>query len=159
MAEKPKNRPKSASAEELLKTRDKYLMPALITYFSKPVTVVKAEMQYVYDETGKKYLDAFSAVVTISVGHCHPNIVPEVQKQMGKLQHITSLYLSEPMIKYAEKLASIAPGSFFWSTMPLSEPPSLKILTGETIVLIWIPSSMAASISSAKAGMSSCALR
>src|SRR5262245_15818276 len=72
--------------------REEYLLPSTMTYFSDPIQVVKGEMQYVYDEKGKKYLDGFSAVVTISVGHCHPDIVPRVQKQVGDLQHMTTLY-------------------------------------------------------------------
>ena len=41
-----------------------------------PMNIVKGEMQFVYDDAGKKYLDGFSAVVTISVGHCHPEVQP-----------------------------------------------------------------------------------
>ncbi|MFH2071098.1 MAG: aspartate aminotransferase family protein, partial [Elusimicrobiota bacterium] len=108
---------KKLSAAEIKEKREKYLMPAYMTYFTEPVQIVRGEMQYVYDDKGKKYLDAFSAVVTISVGHCHPDIVPAVQKQNATLQHITTLYYTEALVKLAEKLASITPGdlqkSFF----------------------------------------------
>jgi len=108
---------KSLSVEEIKKKREEFLMPAYLTYFKEPVHIVRGEMQYLYDDEGKKYLDAFSAVVTISVGHCHPDIIPEVQKQTAALQHITTLYYTESLVKLAEKLASIMPGdlqkSFF----------------------------------------------
>ncbi|MFH1352470.1 MAG: aspartate aminotransferase family protein [bacterium] len=108
---------KNLTKTEIKEMREKFLMPAYMTYFKEPVQIVRGEMQYVYDSDGKRYLDAFSAVVTISVGHCHPDIVPEVQKQNATLQHMTTLYYTESLVKLAEELASIAPGklqkSFF----------------------------------------------
>jgi alanine-glyoxylate transaminase / (R)-3-amino-2-methylpropionate-pyruvate transaminase len=50
-------------------------------------------MQYVWDETGKQYLDAFAGIVTVSVGHCHPHVVERVREQVGRLQHTTTIYL------------------------------------------------------------------
>src|SRR3989339_132709 len=111
------NKTKNLTKEEIRDKREKFLMPAYMTYFKDPVQIVRGEMQYVYDDQGKRYLDAFSAVVTISVGHCHPDIVPEVQKQNATLQHMTTLYYTESLVRLAEELASIAPGklqkSFF----------------------------------------------
>ena len=102
---------KRLSSAEIREKREKFLMPAYMTYFKNPVHIVKGEMAYLYDDKGKKYLDAFSAVVTISVGHCHPDIIPEVQKQNATLQHATTLYYTESIVRYAEKLASVAPGN------------------------------------------------
>jgi len=102
---------KRLSAEEIAEKREKFLMPAYMTYFAEPVHIVKGEMQYLYDDKGKKYLDAFSAVVTISVGHCHPDIVLEVVKQNQTLQHATTLYYTASLVRYAEALAGIAPGN------------------------------------------------
>lgn len=90
--------------------REEYLLPSTMTYFSDPIQIVRGEMQYVYDEKGKQYLDGFSAVVTISVGHCHPDIVPRVQKQVGTLQHMTTLYYHPTIAQYGKKLASTMPG-------------------------------------------------
>ncbi|MDI6641317.1 MAG: aspartate aminotransferase family protein [Elusimicrobiota bacterium] len=102
---------KKLTTEEIRTKREEFLIPAYLTYFKEPVQIVKGEMAYLYDDKGKKYLDAFSAVVTISVGHCHPDIVPEVQKQIATLQHVTTLYYTESLVKLAEKLASIMPGN------------------------------------------------
>ncbi|MCX6349632.1 MAG: aspartate aminotransferase family protein [Candidatus Aureabacteria bacterium] len=102
---------KRLSVKQIAEKREKFLMPAYLTYYSSPIHLVKGEMQYVYDDQGKKYLDGFSAVVTISVGHCHPDIVPEVQKQNAVLQHATTLYYTEAPVRLAEKLASITPGN------------------------------------------------
>jgi 4-aminobutyrate aminotransferase-like enzyme len=105
------------SRQTIAEMREKFLMPAYMTYFQEPLHIVKGEMQYLYDDTGRKFLDAFAAVVTISVGHCHPDVVPGVQQQNATLQHATTLYYGEALVKLAEKLASVAPGklekSFF----------------------------------------------
>jgi len=105
------------TAEEIQKMREEYLLPSTMTYYSKPLNIVKGEMQYVYDDAGRRYLDAFGAVVTISVGHCHPDIVPKVVKQVQTLQHMTTLYFHPTIVAYARKLAGVMPGelkvSFF----------------------------------------------
>lgn len=99
---------KSLSAKEIAELRAKYLLPSTMTYFSEPINIVKGEMQYVYDDTGKKYLDGFSAVVTISVGHCHPDIVPKIQAQVANLQHMTTLYFHPNIALYAKKMAEVS---------------------------------------------------
>ncbi|MBI4862257.1 MAG: aspartate aminotransferase family protein [Candidatus Riflebacteria bacterium] len=105
------------STKEIAEHREKYLMPAYMSYYQEPLHLVRGEMQYLYDDKGKRYLDAFAAVVTISVGHCHPDVVPGVQQQYATLQHATTLYHGEALVKLAKKLSEIAPGklqkSFF----------------------------------------------
>lgn len=108
---------KTLTVEELLALRQEYLLPSTMLYFKKPINIIRGEMQYVYDDTGKRYLDAFAAVVTISVGHCHPDVVAAVQKQVATLQHMTTLYLHPTIVEYARMLAGKMPGklkvSFF----------------------------------------------
>ncbi|HEV3203347.1 MAG TPA: aminotransferase class III-fold pyridoxal phosphate-dependent enzyme, partial [Gemmataceae bacterium] len=81
------------SKDEVLALRRQYLTPGLITYFKEPLLLVEGLMQYLWDETGKQYLDGFAGIVTVSVGHCHPKIVQKVRDQVGKLQHTTTIYL------------------------------------------------------------------
>ena len=57
----------------MLALRQQYLTPGLITYYRDPLLIVEGHMQYVWDETGKRYLDAFAGIVTVTVGHCHPH--------------------------------------------------------------------------------------
>ena len=54
--------------DEVLALRQQYVSPGVITYYKEPLMVVEGHMQYVYDETGKRYLDAIAGIVTISVG-------------------------------------------------------------------------------------------
>ncbi|MEW5694075.1 MAG: aspartate aminotransferase family protein [Candidatus Hydrogenedentota bacterium] len=102
---------KYLTEEQILQMREEYLLPCVMKYFSKPLHIVRGEMQYVYDVDGKRYLDAFSAVVTISVGYCHPDVIKKTIEQNQKLQHITTLYLTESVVKYAKKLHKKAPPS------------------------------------------------
>lgn len=98
------------TVDQIRKMREEYLLPSTMTYFEKPVNIVRGRMQYVYDDRGRKYLDAFSAVVTISVGHCHPEIVPKIQRQVAELQHMTTLYYHPTIVQYAKKMAEMAGG-------------------------------------------------
>ena len=62
-------------------------------------------MQYLYDETGRRYLDGFGGIVTVSCGHCHPNIVDENVHQTNLMQHKTTIYLHYAVTNYVEALA------------------------------------------------------
>lgn len=72
--------------------------------------LVEGHMQYVWDETGRRYLDAFGGIVTVGVGHCHPHVVAAANAQNLRLQHTTTLYLHPTIGRYAEKMASVMPG-------------------------------------------------
>jgi alanine-glyoxylate transaminase/(R)-3-amino-2-methylpropionate-pyruvate transaminase len=89
--------------------RRKYLTPGLITYYRDPLMVVEGHMQYVWDERGRRYLDAIAGIVTVSVGHCHPYIVEKVREQAGKLQHATTIYLHPTIGLLGKKLAEHMP--------------------------------------------------
>lgn len=49
-------------------------------------------MQYLWDEEGRRYLDGFGGIVTVSVGHCHPAVVSAVQRQNELLQVCSRRY-------------------------------------------------------------------
>ena len=97
------------SREEVIALRHQFVSPGVITYYKDPLMVVEGHMQYVYDETGKRYLDGFAGIVTISVGHCHPGIIAKVKEQAEILQHTTTIYLHPAIARFAEKLASKMP--------------------------------------------------
>src|SRR5207247_4223636 len=71
--------------------------------------VVEGKMQYLWDETGKQYLDAFAGIVTVSIGHCHPYVIEKVREQVGKLQHVTTIYLHPTIGLMGKKLAEKMP--------------------------------------------------
>jgi alanine-glyoxylate transaminase/(R)-3-amino-2-methylpropionate-pyruvate transaminase len=98
------------SAEEVLRWRKEFLNPGIFLYYKKPLMLVEGKMQYVWDEHGKRYLDALGGIVTISVGHCHPDIVKAARRQNETLQHSTTIYLHPNIAQYAQKLAAKMPG-------------------------------------------------
>jgi len=100
---------KGPSREEVLALRQQYLTPGLLTFYKEPLLLVEGKMQYLWDEKGKQYLDAFAGIVTVSVGHCHPQIVKKVQEQVGKLQHVTTIYLHPTIGQFGKKLAEHFP--------------------------------------------------
>ncbi|NVM26914.1 MAG: aminotransferase class III-fold pyridoxal phosphate-dependent enzyme, partial [Desulfobacterales bacterium] len=99
------------SFEEVMDLRKRYLTPALVTYYKNPVMIVEGSMQYVYDEKGRRYLDAFGGIVTISVGHCHPYVVQKAREQLETLQHTTTIYLHPTIAEYGKMLAAKLPGN------------------------------------------------
>ncbi|KAL0381588.1 UNVERIFIED_CONTAM: Alanine--glyoxylate aminotransferase 21, mitochondrial [Sesamum angustifolium] len=68
-------------------------------------------MQYLFDENGRRYLDAFAGIVTVSCGHCHPEILNAIIEQSKLLQHATTIYLHHAIADFAEALASKMPGN------------------------------------------------
>ncbi|MDM8522628.1 aminotransferase class III-fold pyridoxal phosphate-dependent enzyme [Desulfococcaceae bacterium HSG8] len=98
------------SREAVADMREQYLTPALLTYYKNPLMIVEGSMQYVYDEKGRRYLDAFGGIVTISVGHCHPYVLQKTREQSEILQHITTIYLHPAIAEYAKMLAEKMPG-------------------------------------------------
>lgn len=98
------------SAAEILRLRKEFLNPAIFLYYKKPLMLVEGKMQYVWDETGRRYLDALGGIVTISVGHCHPDVVGATRRQNDLLQHSTTIYLHPEIAEYAEALAAKMPG-------------------------------------------------
>lgn len=102
---------KALAKEEIIRLRKKHLSPSLNALYRDPVNIVRGKGQYVWDDAGKKYLDGFAGVATVSVGHAHPKITAAVHDQLQKVVHTTHLYLNEEVVKYAAELAKRMPGN------------------------------------------------
>lgn len=100
---------KGPSREEVLKTRKQYCNPAIFHYYKDPLMIVEGHMQWLFDEAGKRYLDMFAGIVTVSCGHSHPKILARTKEQLEKIQHTTTIYLNPLMGEFAKKLASKMP--------------------------------------------------
>jgi len=98
------------SAAEVLQLRRQFLNPGIFLYYKKPVMLVEGRGQYIFDETGRRYLDGLGGIVTVSVGHCHPHVVEAARRQIETLQHSTTIYLHPNIAEYAEQLAARMPG-------------------------------------------------
>src|SRR5919201_6104502 len=103
--------------QEIIRKYKQYLFPSVTTYYSEPLVTDHASMQYLWDLDGKKYLDFFGGIVTISVGHANPRVTSKIKAQIDKLQHASTVFPNEAVVALAEKIAQITPGeisqSFF----------------------------------------------
>src|ERR1044072_6981051 len=92
--------------KDLVKERQRLLGRNLSVAYEKPLNIVRGSMQYLFDDEGRRYLDAYNNVA--HVGHCHSKVVAAGQRQM-ELLNTNTRYLSELILEYAEKLASTLP--------------------------------------------------
>jgi 4-aminobutyrate aminotransferase-like enzyme/Ser/Thr protein kinase RdoA (MazF antagonist) len=92
--------------DQILERRKEKLGKSLSISYKKPLTIVHGWMQYLFDDTGRRFLDAVNNVP--HVGHCHPRVVEAGQKQMAVLNTNTR-YLHETIIRYAERLCAKMP--------------------------------------------------
>ncbi len=100
-----------ATTDQILKVRQKNLLPSVTHSYRNPLHVQRASMQWVWDTEGKRYLDAFGGIVTISAGHNHPRIKARLQTWMNedRPQHTTLFYLAEPVADLASRFTSLTP--------------------------------------------------
>jgi 4-aminobutyrate aminotransferase len=96
--------------ENILKKRKEYFYPATICFYKNPPQIVAGSMQYLFDHTGRKYVDFYAGVSAMNCGHSNPEILKSVIAQLNNIQHTSTLYLTQPMVDLAEKLSSILPG-------------------------------------------------
>jgi 4-aminobutyrate aminotransferase len=93
----------------ILLAQKEFLFPAVFNYFKEPLVVSHAKDQYVWDAEGNQYLDFFGGIVTVSVGHCNEQVNAKVHAQIDKLEHVSTVFVNEPQVALAQKLAQITP--------------------------------------------------
>ena len=98
------------SREQVLIDRQSYCNPAIFTLYSTPLMIVEGHLQYLFDETGRRYLDMLAGISTVSCGHCHPHITERVSDQLQRLQHASTIYLHPNFSDLAARLAARLPG-------------------------------------------------
>ncbi|MFL0796984.1 MAG: acetylornithine transaminase [Cellvibrionaceae bacterium] len=62
------------------------------TYGTRPITMTKGEGAYLWDQEGRRYLDALTGIAVCGLGHCHPAVTAAVQEQAATLLHTSNLY-------------------------------------------------------------------
>jgi 4-aminobutyrate aminotransferase-like enzyme len=96
----------TTATERLIARRKRLLGPAYRLFYDEPVHLVRGEGVFLYDPSGRRYLDAYNNVA--SVGHCHPRVVEAIAKQAAILNTHTR-YLHETVLDLAERLLSTFP--------------------------------------------------
>ncbi|GFZ32203.1 aspartate aminotransferase family protein [Clostridium zeae] len=96
--------------DNILSKRKAYFYPATAHFYQRPPQIVSGSMQYLFDHENKRYVDFFAGVSVMNCGHSNPDILKDTIEQLNKVQHTTTLYLTQPMVELAEKLSEILPG-------------------------------------------------
>lgn len=94
------------SLEQTRSLRARHIGKSLSISYQNPLKIVRGSMQYLYDEDGRRYLDAVNNVS--HVGHSHPRVVKAGQEQMAVLNTNTR-YLHDHLVRYAERLCATLP--------------------------------------------------
>ena len=90
----------------ILEVRREHIGRSLSISYKKPLKIVRGFMKYLYDETGRAFLDGVNNVP--HVGHSHPRVVEAVQRQMAVL-NTNSRYLHDNLARFAERLTAKCP--------------------------------------------------
>ncbi|WP_175651812.1 aspartate aminotransferase family protein [Pseudomonas sp. Marseille-P9899] len=91
----------SETERRLIERRERLLGPAYRLFYERPLHTVRGEGVWLFDEQGRRYLDAYNNVA--SIGHCHPQVVEAMYRQSLQLNTHTR-YLQEGILDYAEQL-------------------------------------------------------
>jgi 4-aminobutyrate aminotransferase-like enzyme/Ser/Thr protein kinase RdoA (MazF antagonist) len=118
---------------ETLAARRRSIGASVSLSYREPVKVVRGWMQYLFDETGRRYLDAYNNVP--HVGHCHPEVTAAAQRQMTVLNTNTR-YLHDTINRYAENLCATLPAPlgvcFFVNSASESNELALRLARAYT---------------------------
>ncbi|MEX0756622.1 MAG: aminotransferase class III-fold pyridoxal phosphate-dependent enzyme, partial [Acidimicrobiia bacterium] len=78
------------------------------TYGRTPLVFASGEGSWLTDENGKQYLDFLTGLAVVSVGHANPRVAAAVAAQMATLVHVSNLFVTEPMVRLAERLNALS---------------------------------------------------
>lgn len=102
---------KGTPYDQVLKDRKTYMPNLYFHYYKEPLLFHEGHYQYLWDHTGKRYIDLISGISTVAVGHSHPRITKVVQEQVENLTHISPIYMQPFQGEYSKMLAEkLGPG-------------------------------------------------
>ena len=99
------------------------------TYGDRSVTLVKGEGCWLWDSSGKKYLDSLSGIAVCGLGHGHGAITSALAEQASKLNHCSNFFDIPGQRELAEKLCAISGMSkvFFGNSGAEANEAAIKI--------------------------------
>ena len=85
-------------------------VPAAVmpTYARIPVSFVRGEGNYLYDDAGRRYLDALAGIAVCGLGHAHPGVAEAIATQAATLLHTSNLYRIPSQERLATRLCALA---------------------------------------------------
>ena len=99
------------------------------TYSRLPVTFVKGEGVWLWDDRGERYLDALAGVAVCGLGHCHPRLTKAICEQAGTLIHTSNLYHIEKQERLADRLIELSgmDNAFFCNSGAEANEAAIKL--------------------------------
>ena len=99
------------------------------TYSRLPVTFVKGEGIWLWDDRGERYLDALAGVAVCGLGHCHPRLTKAICEQAGTLIHTSNLFHIEKQERLAERLIGLSgmDNAFFCNSGAEANEAAIKL--------------------------------
>lgn len=132
--------PKAKS--ETVARHKQHIWKCAATYYEEPIVLERGEGMHVWDEGGRRYLDCFGGVLTVSVGHANKEVNAAIIDQLNRISHTSTLYVNKPQADLAAKLAEIAPGkldkSFFTNSGTEADETAVvlaKLYTGRQEII------------------------
>ena len=106
------------------------ITPLLPTYRRMQVAFERGDGMYLFDRAGKRYLDFYSGIGVVALGHCHPHLVRALHAQAEKLWHVSNLYEIPGQTRLAERLvaATFADTVFFTNSGAESIECAIKMV-------------------------------
>jgi acetylornithine/N-succinyldiaminopimelate aminotransferase len=78
------------------------------TYSRLPVSFTHGQGVWVWDDAGRRYLDALAGIAVNTLGHAHPKLLRAIAEQSSRLIHVSNLYRIAEQEKLADKLCAIS---------------------------------------------------
>ena len=93
------------NTQEIMNRDDKNYLPVFNRY---KIVLDRGEGVYLYDVTGKKYIDFLAGIAVNVLGHNYKPLVDAISKQAAKVIHVSNLYYTEPQANAAAKLVKLS---------------------------------------------------
>jgi acetylornithine/N-succinyldiaminopimelate aminotransferase len=99
------------------------------TYTRQPVTFTRGEGPWLYDDQGKRYLDALSGIAVCGLGHAHPAVSEALCEQARTLVHTSNLYQVATQEALGRRLCTLAgmDAAFFGNSGAEANEAALKL--------------------------------
>ncbi|MHB1534771.1 MAG: acetylornithine transaminase [Acidimicrobiales bacterium] len=104
--------------------------PLMATYAPPPVTFVRGEGSYLWDDAGRRYLDFLSGISVTSLGHAHPQVADAIDHAARTLLHVSNLFGTVPQRRLAVTLDRLLGGGgrvFFCNSGAEANECALKL--------------------------------
>ncbi len=97
----------TALSDAAASAHDRDAAHVMATYARRRPVFVRGQGTVLFDADGSTWLDFLGGLAVTGLGHSHPAVAAAVREQAGMLQHTSNLFLTEPMLGLAERLADV----------------------------------------------------